>query len=75
MPNDTEQQESSRKKVAGGSVNVAELAEIEAARIQAGYKRLSPFVRDVMLAVSRSEPARVAVLAVVGREDRRKRAA
>jgi hypothetical protein len=71
MPNDTEQQESSRKKVAGGSVNVAELAEIEATRIQAGYKRLSPFVRDVLLAVSRSEPARVAVLAVAGKHERR----
>jgi hypothetical protein len=52
-------------------VNPSELAVIEAAREQAGYKRMSHFVRDVMLAVSKSETARTAVLAVAGKHDRR----
>lgn len=60
-----------RKAVVGGSVTDAEKAQIDQARVKAGYEKMSHFVRDVMLAVSTSDPARTAVMAVVGREDRR----
>jgi len=64
-------QETVRKEMVGGSVTAEEKALIDQTRQDAGYKRMSHFVRDVMLAVSTSEPARTAVLAVAGKFDRR----
>jgi len=64
-------QDAARKEVVGGSVSAEEKALIDQAREGAGYKRMSHFVRDVMLAVSTSEPAREAVLAVAGKHERR----
>ncbi len=71
MENDVQAQEATRKEVVGGSVSAEEKALIDRTREQAGYKRMSHFVRDVMLAVSTSEPARTAVLAVAGKHERR----
>jgi hypothetical protein len=71
MGNDAQAQDAIRKDVVGGSVSAEEKALIDRTRQVAGYARMSHFVRDVMLAVSTSEPARTAVLAVVGKTERR----
>jgi hypothetical protein len=69
---DTERQPNEyRKLVVAGSVNSEERATVEATSVRAGYKRLSPFVRDVLLAVSRSDEALNTVLAVAGKRERR----
>lgn len=45
----TDAPEVKRKDVVGGSVTAEEKAVIEEARTKAGYKKMSHFIREVML--------------------------